>query len=95
MSFYLIIFPKVFLLNGSLGFCKFHRWFFDVVYTYAAWLVMSLAIERFIVVWFPLKAKSICTKKAALGGVIMMPIVISLIYFHALFAWYIDDQQVM
>jgi hypothetical protein len=85
--------PNVFLLNASLGFCKFHRWFFDVVYTYAAWLVMSLAIERFIVVWFPLKAKSICTKKAALVGVIFMPIFISFTYLHSLFAWHIDEDQ--
>ena len=49
--------PKVYLLGSSVGFCKFHRWIFDVVYTYAAWLVTSLAIERFIVVWFPLKAR--------------------------------------
>ena len=85
--------PNVFLLNSSVGFCKFHRWFFDVMYTYAAWLVMALAIERFIVVWFPLKAKTICTRKAAVFGVIFMPIFISLTYLYSLFAWHVDEDQ--
>ena len=51
-------------LLKNKGFCIFHRYFFNVAYTYATWLIVSISIERFIVVWLPLKVNiatlSIC-----------------------------------
>ncbi len=37
------------------GFCEFHRYMFNVVYTTSGWMIVLVTCERFIVVWYPLK----------------------------------------
>ena len=37
--------------------CTLYRFSFDVVFTMSAWLVVAITVERFLVVWFPLKVK--------------------------------------
>src|SRR6218665_3869966 len=76
------------LLGLSDGFCKFHRFFFNVVYTYSAWIVTSVCIERFIVVWFPFRAKQLCSYRNSVVTVLVMPVPICAIYLYNLWAWH-------
>lgn len=85
--------PRVNLLGISDAFCKFHRFFFGIVCTYSAWIVTTLCVERFIVVWFPFKAKAICNHRTALITVISLPIPNSAIQVYKLFAWYADGSD--
>jgi len=80
------------LLGLSDGFCKFHRFFFNVVYTYSAWIVTSLCVERFIVVWFPFRAKRICSYRNSVISVVLMPIPIVAFYVYNLWAWFADGE---
>ncbi|XP_048735728.2 growth hormone secretagogue receptor type 1-like [Ostrea edulis] len=45
--------------------CKIFFWFFRTGKMTSSWFVVCLCIERFIAVWFPLKAKIISTSKSA------------------------------
>ena len=47
---------------------------------------------RFIVIWFPLKAKSLCTKKNAKIGIAVMPVVLFVIYFYNFFGYRVDEE---
>lgn len=75
------------LLDEMEWFCKVHRFLFDVVYTYSAWLVSGVAIERFIAVWFPFHAQRYCTVKTSLMVVCVQPFIVSLFYMHNMFMW--------
>ena len=44
---------KIYLMGMDLGFCVIHRFFYNVAYTYSAWLVVGVSVERFIAVTFP------------------------------------------
>jgi growth hormone secretagogue receptor len=59
-------------------------------YTYSAWLVVTLAVERFIVVHFPLRARSICTRKVATATVCILPVLIGLCYTYHFIAWQVN-----
>ncbi len=82
--------PKIYLL-GDPAFCLLHRFLFNVCYTYATWLVASLSVERFLVVWFPFKAKSLCTIKGAIRAVIIQPVVISVLYLYNFWGYTINE----
>jgi hypothetical protein len=82
---------EITFLSHSVGFCRFYRFFFNVCYTYAAWLVTALAVERFIVIWFPLKAKLICTYKKALCVVVVLGALCFLFYINNLWGWELND----
>ena len=84
--------PKISLLWISDGFCKFHRFFFNVVYTYSAWIVTSVCIERFIVVWFPFRAKQLCSYRNSVVTVSVMPVPICAIYLYNLWAWHANGR---
>ena len=84
---------KLNLLALSLVFCRFHRFFFNVCYTCSAWLVTSLAIERTIVVFFPLKAKVFCTRKTALVVVSVLIIVSGVLYIPNTWGWVLSEQS--
>lgn len=45
--------------------CKIFFWFFRTGKMTSSWFVVCLCVERFIAVWFPLKAKIISTQKSA------------------------------
>ncbi|ELT93604.1 hypothetical protein CAPTEDRAFT_211298 [Capitella teleta] len=76
-----------YILGSTNGFCKFHRFFFNVAYTYSGWCVVAMAVEKVIVVWFPFKAKSLCNKRNAVLVVCLMPVPIIAIYMYNLWAW--------
>ena len=55
------------LQSVSSTLCHIHPYVNSVASTYSAWLVVALGVERYIVVWFPLKSKYICTKRKAVA----------------------------
>ena len=58
----------------SDGVCKAFIFVFGGTFTYCGWLVVAIAAERMIIVWFPMKAKSLCTTRKALIVVITMAV---------------------
>ncbi|XP_013390936.1 QRFP-like peptide receptor [Lingula anatina] len=49
----------------SLFSCKVFFWFWRMAKMTSSWFVVIVAIERFIAVWFPLKVRTLCTKRNA------------------------------
>lgn len=80
-----------YVLSSSNGFCKFHRFFFNVAYTYSGWLVVALAVEKVLVVWFPFRAKTLCNRRNAIIAVCLIPIPINGIYLYNLWAWELKE----
>lgn len=50
--------------------CKFFFWACKTAKMSSSWLIVVICIERFIAVWFPLKAKVICTKRMTMLSLI-------------------------
>ncbi|XP_062579715.1 thyrotropin-releasing hormone receptor-like [Saccostrea cucullata] len=50
--------------------CKIFFVIFKTSKMTSSWLVVAMCVERFIAVWFPLKAKFICTKNVVRVGII-------------------------
>ncbi|ELU14421.1 hypothetical protein CAPTEDRAFT_207119 [Capitella teleta] len=78
------------LLEMDETFCKFHRCFFDAVFTTSSWLILAVSIERFIAVWFPLKAKRLCTIKTARITCCVLPLLALACYAHRVPGWHLD-----
>ena len=53
---------------------------------------MGVSIERFIVVWLPLKAREICTVKGTLITIICMAISLSILYMYNIWGHYISPE---
>lgn len=53
------------MLHISSASCKTFMFFTYLSLHLSAWLIVAVTVERFIVVWFPLKATSICNTKRA------------------------------
>ena len=51
-----------------------------------------LAVERFIVVWFPFRARTLCTYRTSLGVTCCIPLVTSLLYSYQLAMWTVDEE---
>ncbi|KAK3092528.1 hypothetical protein FSP39_004038 [Pinctada imbricata] len=51
----------------------------------SSWFVVLLCIERFIAVWFPLKAKLICTSKVAVTSIAL--VYLTMISFTSSWSW--------
>ncbi|ELU17068.1 hypothetical protein CAPTEDRAFT_200779 [Capitella teleta] len=79
------------LLVMDESFCKFHRYFFDVVYTLSSWLIVAVSIDRFITVWFPFKAKKLCSKKTAIIVCCVLPLISLACYAHRVPGWHLDE----
>ncbi|XP_061169025.1 C-C chemokine receptor type 5-like [Saccostrea echinata] len=56
--------------------CKVFFWFFRTGKMTSSWFVVCLCVERFIAVWFPLKAKIISTRKSAVLQIICVYLII-------------------
>ena len=59
--------------------CKFFYFFYRATRTVSSSLVVLIAIERFIVVWFPLRAKLLSTRRAAMTAIICVIVGCSII----------------
>ena len=69
------------------------RFVFDSVYTYSAWLVVLLSVERVIVICLPLRARVLCSRRAAIISVSVLPVVIAAVYTYNIFSWEIDQNN--
>ena len=49
--------------SHDLTSCKVFYWFFRTAKMTSSWLIVLISMERFVAVWFPLKAKFINTKR--------------------------------
>lgn len=54
-------------INGDIG-CKLFFWGWRSAKMTSSWFVVFVCIERFLVVWFPLKVKQISTRRNTLCG---------------------------
>ena len=50
-----------------------------------------MAVERFIVVWFPFRASALCTRRNAIITVSVIPSLVAVIYLFHMGIWYIDE----
>ena len=89
-------YPKGFdvnLIAQSHTVCVLYRWLFSVCFMYSAWVVVLLTVERALIVWFPLHAKTKFTRaviKRVLGGVLFVSGVYNV---YNLFAWRGADDE--
>ena len=70
------------LLHVSDFGCRFIMWLFLVSLHMSAWLVVAMTTDRFLVVWFPFKASSMCNSKRAKITTVVMVFVIMLYNLH-------------
>ncbi|XP_064609591.1 cysteinyl leukotriene receptor 2-like [Liolophura sinensis] len=56
-------------INGDIG-CKLFFWGWRSAKMTSSWFVVFVCIERFLVVWFPLKVKQISTRRNTLCGLL-------------------------
>ena len=59
---------------------------------FSAWLLIAVALERFISVWFPFRAKTICTHRNAALGVCAIAMALVVINLH--FFWTFGEKIV-
>ena len=76
---------KVDIRNLSDAGCKIHIFLVYFFTHFSAWVLIFLAVERFIAVWFPFKAKVFCTPKK--GTAALVAIGVSLLAINAHFFW--------
>ena len=65
--------------------CKIHTFLVYFLGQFSAWVLLSVTFERFISVWFPFKARYICTRKNAAIGLVILAVFISSANVH--FFW--------
>ena len=65
--------------------CKIHTFLVYFLGQFSAWVLLSVTVERFISVWFPFKARYVCTRKHAAIGLIILAAFISSANVH--FFW--------
>ena len=70
------------LLHVSDFGCRFIMWLFLVSLHMSAWLVVTVTTDRFLVVWFPFRASSLCNSKRAKITIMMMVFLIMLYNLH-------------
>ena len=54
--------------------CKIHTFLVYFLGQFSAWVLSSVTVERFISVWFPFKARYICTRKNAAIGLVILAV---------------------
>ena len=72
---------RYFTLTG----CRIHIFLVYFINHLSAWLLVAVALERFISVWFPFRAKTICTHRNAALGVCAIAVALVGINLH--FFW--------
>ena len=65
--------------------CKIHTFLVYFLGQFSAWVLLSVTVERFISVWFPFKARYLCTYKHAAIGLVILAVCLSSANFH--FFW--------
>ena len=70
------------LLHVSDIGCRVIMWLFLVSLHMSAWLIVAMTTDRFLVVWFPFKASSMCNSKRAKLTIIGMVFLIMMYNLH-------------
>lgn len=70
--------------------CKIGEWAFMFGANWAAWVVVSLTTERFIVTTFPFQGRRWCTRRSALIVVSSLSGVIAVFWLILVFIWGVD-----
>ena len=65
--------------------CKIHTFLVYFLGQFSAWVLLSVTVERFISVWFPFKARHICTHRHAAIGLVILVVFLSSANVH--FFW--------
>ena len=79
------VFNEVDIREFTLTGCKVHVFLVYFIKHFSAWLLVAVALERFISVWFPFRAKTICTHRNAAFGV--CAIAVALVGINLYFFW--------
>ena len=79
------VFNEVDIRELTLTGCKVHVFLVFFIKHFSAWLLVAVALERFISVWFPFGAKTICTHRNAALGVCAIAVALVGINLH--FFW--------
>ena len=79
------VYNDIDIRDFTLTGCKVHIFLVYFIKHFSAWLLVAVALERFISVWFPFRAKTICTHRNAALGV--CAIAVALVGIHLHFFW--------
>ena len=72
--------------------CKVHIFLVYFCRHFSAWILVAVAVERFISVWFPFNAKAICTHRNGTIALSIIAVVLTTINSH--FFWTFSDDSV-
>ena len=70
--------------------CRGFRTLFSTAYTYSAWLVVCIVVERVIVVTFPFHAKRFCTTRIATVVSFIVLVLVFVKNCYHMFMWEVD-----
>ena len=79
------VFNEVDIREFTLTGCRTHVFLVYFIKHFSAWVLVAVALERFISVWFPFRAKTICTHRNAALGVCAIAVALVGINLH--FFW--------
>jgi hypothetical protein len=69
---------------GTAG-CKLHTWLVYFSLHFSSWILVAVTIERIMLVWFPIVAKTTCTKRTVTINIIAICICLLLVNSHILY----------
>ena len=75
------------LMNVSNGSCKTVSFLILVSQHLAAWIVVLVTVDRFIAVWFPLRASTVCTVRRAALNTALLAVVTVVYNGHAFWTY--------
>ena len=94
LSYLLLTLYDIRLYDGG---CKTMYFMGTFFMHYSNWLLVSMTIERFVAIWFPLKVTKLCTKRRACINIVLLAVIltgVNLQFFwstnevpHSVYAW--------
>jgi hypothetical protein len=90
LDFWLRLSYNIFIRDAAVFLCKGHYFLTYVTRHCSSWGVLLLTVERFICVRFPLRARSICTKKWTCTLLIIIFIFLCILSSHILIFFDLD-----
>ena len=81
---------SIYIIGMSNGLCIAHRTLFSTSFTYSAWLVVCIVVERVVVVTFPFHAKRLCKPSIALATCFTVLILVLATKCYNIFMWEVD-----
>jgi len=80
-------------LHASDAACRSLTFVLLVALHLSAWLIVLLAVDRFVTVWFPFRAVSLCSVRAACLSVVCLVAVVVLGNLHAFWTFSVSDDE--